>query len=283
LYCKAFDRRRKDLLMIVTFLKFLLGLSASLYALLLLLVYCYQDLLVFPGSVIPIQAPAVRGVVEERLALKDGRTFRVAIARPKEPKAVVLWFVGNGEGLARCRYWVDVLAGAERFLTFSPEYPGYEPGTGRAGKATCLEAAELAAARAVAEAKKLGLPLFLGGHSLGTFMASHLAAKGIGERLVLISPPTSICERGEAFFPYIPVRFILRHDLDNLAAAPKIKIPTLILHGTKDTVCPIEDGRRLKKAIRGARLIEIPGENHDPVRLLRAAAKQTREFLRTRP
>ena len=103
LYCKAFDRRRKGLLMIVTFLKFLLGLLASLYALLLLLVYCYQDLLVFPGSVIPIQAPSVRGVVEERLALKDGRTFRVAIARPKEPKAVVLWFVGNGEGLARCR------------------------------------------------------------------------------------------------------------------------------------------------------------------------------------
>ena len=72
--------------MIVTFLKFLLGVSASLYALLLLLVYCYQDLLVFPGSVIPIQAPSVRGVVEERLALKDGRTFRVAIARPKSIK-----------------------------------------------------------------------------------------------------------------------------------------------------------------------------------------------------
>jgi uncharacterized protein len=265
--------------MFVTYFKVLFGLSAGLYALLILLVFCYQDLLVFPGSVRAIQAPPVRGVVEERLALKDGRKFRIAIALPRDPKAVVLWFVGNGEGLASCRFWVRSLS-TERFLTICPEYPGYEPGTGRARKATCLEAADLAAARAAAEAKKRGLPLFVGGHSLGTFMASHIAAQGIASRLVLISPPTSIRERGQALFPILPVCLILRHDFDNLATAKKIRIPTLVLHGTHDTVCPIDDGRRLTRAIRGARLIEIRGENHDPVRLLRAAAKQTREFLR---
>lgn len=265
--------------MFVTLLKFFLGLSAGFYAFLILLVFCYQDLLVFPGSVMPIPAPVVRGVVEERLALKDGRKFRVAIARPKAPRAVVLWFVGNGEGIARCRYWVDALAGSERFLMISPEYPGYESGSGRASKRACLEAADLVAALAVAESKKHGLPLFIGGHSLGTFMASHVAAQGIGERLILVSPPTSIRERGEALVPILPVRFILRHDFDNLATAAKIRMPTLVLHGTHDTVCPIEGGRRVAKAIRGSRMVEIPRENHDPIRLLRLAAKQTREFL----
>lgn len=46
------------------------------------------------------------------------------------------------------------------------------------------------------------------------------------------------------------------------AAALKGRVPTLILHGAADEVCPIQDGRDIAHAA-GAQLVEIPGGRHN--------------------
>jgi pimeloyl-ACP methyl ester carboxylesterase len=43
-----------------------------------------------------------------------------------------------------------------------------------------------------------------------------------------------------------------------------ISCPTLVLHATKDRVCPIEDGRYLAQNIPDARLVELKTEDHVP-------------------
>ena len=43
-----------------------------------------------------------------------------------------------------------------------------------------------------------------------------------------------------------------------------ISCPTLVLHATKDRVCPIEDGRNLAQNIPDARLVELETEDHVP-------------------
>ena len=43
-----------------------------------------------------------------------------------------------------------------------------------------------------------------------------------------------------------------------------ISCPTLVLHATKDLVCPIEDGRYLAQNIPDARLVELETEDHVP-------------------
>jgi pimeloyl-ACP methyl ester carboxylesterase len=43
-----------------------------------------------------------------------------------------------------------------------------------------------------------------------------------------------------------------------------ISCPTLVLHATKDCVCPIEDGRYLAQNIPDARLVELDTEDHVP-------------------
>ena len=43
-----------------------------------------------------------------------------------------------------------------------------------------------------------------------------------------------------------------------------ISCPTLVLHATKDRVCPIEDGRYLAQNIPDARLVELETEDHVP-------------------
>jgi pimeloyl-ACP methyl ester carboxylesterase len=43
----------------------------------------------------------------------------------------------------------------------------------------------------------------------------------------------------------------------------KVKVPTLVIHGTDDVLVPIENGRSVATAVPGARLIEIEGMGHN--------------------
>src|SRR5437867_10138041 len=52
--------------------------------------------------------------------------------------------------------------------------------------------------------------------------------------------------------------------LDIRAVLPAIRVPTLVLHRLGDLDVSIEDGRYLARHIPGARLVELPGDDHLP-------------------
>lgn len=56
---------------------------------------------------------------------------------------------------------------------------------------------------------------------------------------------------------------VLRH-ADLRAALGGVRVPTLVLHGEADPVCPPGAGRALAAAIPGARLLLLPGAGHAP-------------------
>jgi class 3 adenylate cyclase len=49
--------------------------------------------------------------------------------------------------------------------------------------------------------------------------------------------------------------------IDVRPVVPTISVPTLVVHGTDDTVVPVGAGRWLADHIRGARFVELPGEH----------------------
>ena len=46
-------------------------------------------------------------------------------------------------------------------------------------------------------------------------------------------------------------------------ALASVKVPTLVVHGTSDPLCPVECGKATAKAIPGAQLMLIEGMGHD--------------------
>jgi len=52
--------------------------------------------------------------------------------------------------------------------------------------------------------------------------------------------------------------------LDVCDVLPSIRVPTLVLHRTGDRAVRVEGGRYLAERIPGARLVELPGEDHFP-------------------
>ena len=53
-------------------------------------------------------------------------------------------------------------------------------------------------------------------------------------------------------------------EIDVRHILPAIRVPTLILHRTGDRLTPVDQARYLAKCIRGAKLVELPGEDHTP-------------------
>ncbi|MEM7201421.1 MAG: hypothetical protein AAF628_14215 [Planctomycetota bacterium] len=261
----------------------LLGTVVGAYAVLAILVYLMQDRMVFSGAGRgrgqPL--PAVQGVSVETLAVEDPPLrVRLAVGEPSEPpRGVLLFFVGNGEDLRSGVGWAGDLTGYG-VLTMVPEYPGYGDSDGPPSHRAFMATAERAAAEAARRATALRVPLFVGGSSLGTFSAVHVASRGVAERLLLLAPPTSVAEVGAQRFPFLPVRTLVRQPFDNLEPAASVRCPSLVLHGDRDVVVPAEMGERVAAAL-GGEFILATGHGHtrDPLAPRGLWGARVRAFL----
>jgi hypothetical protein len=90
-----------------------------------------------------------------------------------------------------------------------------------------------------------------------------LASRGIGSRLLLLTPYTSLPDVAARWLPFLPVRLLMKDRFDSQAIASRVTQPVLIVHGTADEVVPFELGEALSKALPTARLLRVEGGHHN--------------------
>ena len=96
--------------------------------------------------------------------------------------------------------------------------------------------------------KNLGLSeedIILYGESLGTAVATEIAQNNNFAGLVLETPFTSMIEAAKIFYPYIPVRILLRDKYENDKKIKNINIPVLVMHGEADQIVPFWMGKKI--------------------------------------
>ena len=140
------------------------------------------------------------------------------------------------------------------------EYRGYcrsagEP-TQEALTADQLAVFDLVAARADVDPDRI----VFHGRSVGTGVACALAAQRPPRALILTAPFTSVAE---LMAGYAVPRPLVRDPFDNRAVLRDSPIPTLILHGDRDTVVPVRHGRLLAEDRAKARLVLFEGFGHN--------------------
>ncbi len=234
------------------------------YAALCLLVFLFQRNILFP---VPPGArePQMPGATLLRIPGPGGSTVYV-LHVPAPPGApTVVHFHGNGDQLA------DQVPVAQRFKEaglgfYVMEYPGYGLAAGRGpSEQGIYAAAEVALAHLHGA---LGVPrerTVLQGQSLGSGVAVEMARRGLGERLVLLTPYTSIVDMGARRFPWLPTRLLARDRFDNAAKAAEVKMPVLIVHGTRDEVIPVDMGQALGRLFPHATVHLVEGATHNDV------------------
>ena len=120
------------------------------------------------------------------------------------------------------------------------------------------------AAVAWLQAKGYGLHhIVFYGHSLGTGIAVEMAIEFQADAVVLEAPYTTLPDTVTMNLPMVKSNWFMKDQYDNITKIAKIKIPLLIIQGTKDEVIPVAQGKALFKAALGPKLSHfIPGGGH---------------------
>jgi uncharacterized protein len=102
------------------------------------------------------------------------------------------------------------------------------------------------------------------GRSLGSAVAVHLAVEDKCCALILETPFTSTKELAKFLYPFLPLGYIIKTKYDSITKIKDVKAPVLILHGDKDELVPIEQGRKLYEAANEPKeFYTIPDATHN--------------------
>jgi fermentation-respiration switch protein FrsA (DUF1100 family) len=219
------------------------GVLASVWLLAVTLLWWFQERVMFPagGGVLGDPSPGSRFSAHVASTV-DELQLRFWAAEPRAGMPVILYLHGNG-GHAGHREQALRPFTATGYGVVLAEYRGYG---GNPGLPT--EEGLIADARAQADwavARWPGVPLVLWGESIGTGVAVTLAAERQVAGVILDSPFTSVRQIAAKAFRWAPVRLLLRHPFDSLARLPEVSAPVFVLHGERDSIVPVEQGRRM--------------------------------------
>jgi hypothetical protein len=111
--------------------------------------------------------------------------------------------------------------------------------------------------------------IILYGRSLGSGLATRLAAENAPQQLILESPFYSLEAIARRQFPFVPP-FVLKYPLRTYEWISQVDCPITIVHGTADNVVPYADGERLREHIAAPlRFQRIEGGGHNDLELFR--------------
>jgi uncharacterized protein len=104
------------------------------------------------------------------------------------------------------------------------------------------------------------------GASLGSGVASQLAARRQVERLALTTPFDSMVGAARAHYPLFPVDWLLEERYESDRALSQYRRPVLVVHGGRDDVVPEANTLRLIEALPAPpTIVRIPEAGHNDI------------------
>jgi fermentation-respiration switch protein FrsA (DUF1100 family) len=173
--------------------------------------YTYQRDILYPSRETVSVPPAAAGfpdAEEQMLVTSDGEKVIAWHVPAQKDKAVLLFFPGNGDVLARLvPRFREMTEDGTGLLALS--YRGYGGSSGHPTETGLLADADAAYDFAAARYARERIAAW--GFSLGTGPAVALASTHQFGKLILEAPYTSAADVAAAVYPFVPVR-LLMHD-----------------------------------------------------------------------
>lgn len=174
--------------------------------------------------------------------------------------AVILYFGGNAEDVLHTATTAPNI-GARSLLVVN--YRGYGRSTGKPGQKALYDDGLAIYDYAVGRGAKPEHIVVMG-RSLGSGVASMLAATRPVRAAILVTPFDSIAAVAAGKYPYLPVRLLLRHPFPSTDWAKQARVPALFLAAERDFVVPAEHTRGLFEAWAGEKQMHVlPQTGHD--------------------
>jgi fermentation-respiration switch protein FrsA (DUF1100 family) len=166
-----------------------------------------------------------------------------------ETPPTVLYFHGNGGNRGWLADKARPLLDAGYGLLL-PDYRGYGGNPGTPSEAG-LRLDALAARRALLDRGVAAERIVYYGDSLGSGLAVWLATRHAPLALVLEAAFTSIVDVARRRYRWLPVRLMTRDRYTSVRKIAEVTAPLLSLHGDRDALVPVLQGRLVHKAHGG--------------------------------
>jgi len=190
----------------------------------------------------------------------DGESIRVIVLNKGNDDAI-LYFGGNAESMVRSAD--EIAKEFPKHTVYLLEYRGYGRSTGEATEAALYQDA----LKLYDTIKPMHKHIFVSGRSLGTGIATYLAAHREVSKLVLITPFDTIVNIAQQHYPIYPVFLMLKDKYDSLKSARDIKAKTLILVAKNDKIIPLSNTQRLIDVFNKKRIkvVTINNRGHSDI------------------
>ena len=233
------------------------------YAVLMLVVYLIQERFIFkpeklkPDFVYKYDIPFKELFID----ITPDVTINGLHFYAKEPLGLILYFHGNTrsiKGWAKYakdfyRYHYDVVL---------VDYRGFGKSTGRKSEKEMLNDVQVVYDTLAVQYHEHHIIVY--GRSLGSGFATKLASDNSPRYLILDSPYYNFAKAVQRFIPILPMRFVLRYQLQTDKWIRKVNCHTYIIHGSKDWLIPISQSEKLQQLNpRKITLITIEGGGHN--------------------
>src|SRR3954462_6885129 len=227
-------------------------LAGVLYLGVSLSAYLLQDKLIFqPRPLSELQRSQIAASHADAsdilLQAADGTRLHAWHFRSAADAPLVIYFGGNAEEVS---WMLDQLRARKQTQSWLLiDYRGY----GASGGAPLETAFERDALAWYDHVSKSAPRVYAFGRSLGSGVATHLAAERRLDGVILVTPYDSMTAVAKYHYPLLPVGLLLKHRFDSLALAPQMSAPLLCIAARQDQVVPLGHARRLSEAWAGSK------------------------------
>jgi fermentation-respiration switch protein FrsA (DUF1100 family) len=191
----------------------------------------------------------------------DNIKIQVWYHKPLNGKEMVIFLHGNAGNIPKRIDKLKVLT-EMGYGFIIPAWRGFGKSEGSPSKEGLYNDARAAIEFAQVKGYKTE-DMIIVGESLGSGIATYMAIENKFKGVFLITPYTSIKDRGQEIYFYIPVGLLIKDNFDNAANISKLSSPVFIIHGDKDNVIPHSHSLKLIEiANQPKKLILYPGVGH---------------------
>lgn len=245
--------------------KIVIALVAG-YSVLCVLLYLSQErLLFFPTKLSKDHRFTFRQPIEEvNIPTPDGKSLNNILFSTTAPtaKGVVVFFHGNGGCIDDWGYTAPLFL-EQGYDVLYADYRGYGKSTGAiTSEKQLINDAQLVYNTVIENYNEKEVILF--GVSIGTGIATQLAANNSPNKLILISPYSSLQQLILEKIPVLPP-FLIKYKLNTSLHLTRVNCPISIYHGIEDTLIPIHHAQELKTKYKKIDFTQIPNCGHNDI------------------
>lgn len=255
-----------------------LKIGIPLCCFILIAVWFFQDKLIFFPH--PPNPSAEKHFSDARYSIEiNGQKLTGWLIRNKATRKspFIIYYGGNAEDISDNLWEISNFPDSS-FLFMN--YRGYGNSTGKPSETAFIEDAVSVIDHVTGT---LAIPpesILLIGRSLGSGVAVQVASKRSVKGVILITPFDSILNIARSQYPFLPVKYLLKHPFDSESVAHNINIPVLMLAAGDDEIIPFLNTNKLYTAWNGPKkLITIDSATHNSINESEAYWRAVHDFI----